>query len=87
MVMHLNTVTRGTTDLNALNGVAGSGWTLTDAQDINNLGQIVGYGYNDKWQARAFLLSPVPEPEIYAMLSAGFGLMGLVLRRRRNVKV
>jgi probable HAF family extracellular repeat protein len=71
------------TDLNALNGIAGTGWTLTDAQDINNRGQIVGYGYNSQWQTRAFLLTPVPEPEVYGMLSAGIGLMGLVLRRRK----
>lgn len=29
-------------------------------------------------------VSPVPEPESYAMLLAGFGLMGFVVRRRRQ---
>jgi hypothetical protein len=29
--------------------------------------------------------TPIPEPEIYAMLIAGFGLMGFVARRRRQV--
>lgn len=28
-------------------------------------------------------ISPVPEPETYAMLLAGLGLMGFVARRRR----
>lgn len=28
--------------------------------------------------------SPVPEPEVYAMLAAGLGLMGFVARRRRQ---
>lgn len=30
-------------------------------------------------------VTPVPEPEIYAMLAAGLGLMGFVARRRQQV--
>jgi hypothetical protein len=30
-----------------------------------------------------FVLSPVPEPETYAMLLAGLDLMGLIARRRK----
>ena len=30
------------------------------------------------------VFAPVPEPEIYVMLAAGFGLMGFVARRRRQ---
>ncbi|RPJ44675.1 MAG: PEP-CTERM sorting domain-containing protein [Betaproteobacteria bacterium] len=29
-------------------------------------------------------LAPVPEPEIYAMMAAGLGLMGFVARRRQR---
>jgi hypothetical protein len=29
-------------------------------------------------------VSPVPEPETYAMLLAGLGLMGFTVRRRRT---
>ena len=29
-------------------------------------------------------ISPVPEPEVYAMFMAGLGLMGLIARRRKN---
>ena len=29
-------------------------------------------------------LTPVPEPETYAMLAAGLGMMGMMIRRRRN---
>jgi hypothetical protein len=29
-------------------------------------------------------VTPVPEPESYAMLLAGLGLMGAVVRRRKN---
>ena len=48
------------TDMNTLIP-PGSGWELTWALDINNHGQIVGYGLvNDKF--RAFLLTPISEP-------------------------
>jgi hypothetical protein len=29
-------------------------------------------------------ITPVPEPEIYAMMAAGLGLMGFVARRRKQ---
>ncbi|HKX53004.1 MAG TPA: FxDxF family PEP-CTERM protein [Nitrosospira sp.] len=29
-------------------------------------------------------VSPVPEPETYAMLLAGLGLMGMMVRRRKE---
>lgn len=34
--------------------------------------------------AAGYVTAPVPEPETYAMLLAGLGLMGLVARRRKN---
>lgn len=33
----------------------------------------------------SFHVTPVPEPEIYAMMAAGLGLMGFVARRRKKV--
>jgi hypothetical protein len=30
------------------------------------------------------MLAPVPEPETYAMLLAGLGVMGAVVRRRKQ---
>lgn len=46
-------------DLNALIP-ADSAWTLTEAMDINNCGQIVGHGINPAGEEHAFLLTPGP---------------------------
>lgn len=68
------------------------GWTLTYAMDINDAGQIVGQAiYQD--QQHAFLLTPcescviatpVPEPETYAMMLLGLGVVGFAARRRKK---
>lgn len=47
------------------------------------------WGYNDYnvidgSVAFGITIAPVPEPEIYAMLAAGLGLMGFVARRRKQ---
>ena len=73
------------TDLNSL---VGSGWTITDASGINDLGQISAIGDKDG-QTHALRLDPdqlaaVPEPS--TLISAGTtGLMflGLAWRRRK----
>jgi probable HAF family extracellular repeat protein len=49
------------TDLNNLIP-ANPGWTLTQANAINDSGQIVGFGFNPSGQTHAFLLTPVPVP-------------------------
>jgi probable HAF family extracellular repeat protein len=67
-------------DLNDL-VVAGSGWILEAATDINEAGLLVGYGINPDGFARGFLLTPIPEPCALAVM--GLGPLGLVLRRRR----
>ncbi|SEO67390.1 DUF3466 family protein [Nitrosovibrio sp. Nv6] len=69
----------GMTDLNSLVKLE-DGIFLSDATDINDLGQIIANASN----GRAYLLSPVPEPEAYAMLLAGLGLMGFMARRKQN---
>jgi probable HAF family extracellular repeat protein len=79
------------TDLNSFldAGAISAGWVLTYARDINDNGWIVGDAYNRfTGQTHGFLLSdtapPVPEPESYAMLLAGLGLLGFAGRRREN---
>lgn len=58
-----------------------SGWVLEYAGDINDAGQILTYGYYNGG-LEYVVLTPVPEPAILAAL--GFGILPLVLRRRRR---
>jgi probable HAF family extracellular repeat protein len=92
------------TDLNTLldTTVQNAGWVLTEANDINDNGWIVGAAHNYlTGENHAFLLVPtssdpisypasiafVPEPETPALLLAGLGALGLTSRRsRRNRK-
>jgi probable HAF family extracellular repeat protein len=73
------------TDLNTVSGVAGTGWSLTDATAINDAGQIVGYGSNPQGVTSAFILTPVPEPEAYLMMGVGVCLAGVIARRRKQI--
>ncbi len=41
-------------------------------------------GYSVSAQDQLVMLAPVPEPETYAMLLAGLGVMGAVVRRRKQ---
>jgi hypothetical protein len=81
----------GLTDLNTLTNLP-VGWTLRDAVAINNRGQITGTAVNAGVNY-LFRLDPVglgsaiPEPATWAMLIAGFGLVGASLRRRRSALV
>jgi hypothetical protein len=63
-------------DLNSLVTLP-AGWTLTEAWDINNAGQIVGYASFNGLN-RAFLLTPVPEPTTVASLC----VLGMMFLRR-----
>jgi probable HAF family extracellular repeat protein len=67
-------------DLNSLIS-QDSGWVLTYASDINDLGQIVGQGLLGG-QNRAFRLDPIPEPASLSLLALG-GLV-VIWRRRAN---
>jgi probable HAF family extracellular repeat protein len=73
------------TNLSTVSGVAGTGWRLTEAAAINDAGQIVGYGNNPQGVTSAFILTPVPEPEVYLMMGAGVCLAGVIARRRKQI--
>jgi hypothetical protein len=53
-------------------------WTGPSTQSLN-----VWAGPNSTQDLGVF--APIPEPETYAMLLAGLGLMGFVARRRRRI--
>ena len=58
------------------------GWTIREAVDINDNGDILGVGCRGidcSW----VLLTAVPEPTTWGMLGAGLALTGLAARRRR----
>jgi probable HAF family extracellular repeat protein len=76
--------TAGMRPLNSLlDPVTGAGWTLLQANDINNVGQIVGYGFHNG-VVRGYLLTPVPEPSAIALLATVGAFFGLRTGRRAH---
>ena len=71
-------------DLNNRVTNMGSWQELQSAEDINNQGNIVGYGLNQQGITHAFLLTQVPEPASITLLS--LGLLGLSASKRRLKK-
>jgi probable HAF family extracellular repeat protein len=59
-----------------------NGMTLVQALDVNDLGQIVGFGVDGSGIEHAFLLTPVPEPSTLAL--CGLGALALRKWRRRK---
>ncbi|MCC7407280.1 MAG: DUF3466 family protein [Phycisphaeraceae bacterium] len=57
-------------DLNQLVALP-SGWIIESVNDINDLGQIVGYAKVNGQYSRAILLTPVPEPSVICLLVIG----------------
>ena len=73
-------------DLNDLIDPA-SGWSLSRAEGINDLGEIVGTGQING-QNHAFLLTPnaaVPEPSAVVFLISGGALLASVAMRRSRL--
>jgi len=84
------TLWKGTTAINLNNYLPSSmtqaGWVMNDATGINNNGWITGTVYNKTWdETDAFLLkvAPVPEPETWAMLLIGLGMITWAAKRKR----
>lgn len=72
------------TDLNTLIA-ANIGWTLMEAYDVNNSGQIVGWGIAANGLQRAFLLNPVASVPLPASIWLfGSVLLGFVRQRMRS---
>ena len=59
-----------------------AGWEDTGRVHVLNLVNGSGNYAQDQ-----LYIAPIPEPEIYAMLAAGLGLMGFVAARRRKQQV
>jgi len=57
---------------------------FTDLTSLTISGFVVGGTTNASWAVDNINYAPIPEPEIYAMLAAGLGLMGFVARRRKQ---
>jgi probable HAF family extracellular repeat protein len=77
----------GTTmiDLNSVldESAVSEGWRLTQATGINDQGWIVGDAI--KFGQRAgVLLIPIPEPETYALMLTGLGLIGFMVRHKKS---
>ena len=63
--------------------ILNSGWSDIRVAAINDFGQIAGTG-NHNGITRPFLLSPIPEPETYAMMLAGLSVLGFIRRRKQG---
>ena len=75
----------GTTlvDLNTLVDLSGTGFvTLNEANDINEFGEIVGFGTRSDGSVGAFALTAVPVPGAVWLFVSGLGMIGWFRRRR-----
>lgn len=61
-----------------------SGLTITPSFSLVLEGKVVGTGVIKGSYSLAVAAVPVPEPETYAMMVAGLGLLGYVASRRRG---
>jgi probable HAF family extracellular repeat protein len=72
---------QGLTNLEIETDIMNAGWSNIRVSAINDFGQIAGTGDHNGIR-RPFLLSPVPEPETYAMMLAGLSVLGFLRRRK-----
>lgn len=76
----------GLRNLNDLIDASGAGWQLTHAYEINENGQIVGFGINPDGQVHAYMLETVPEPASILMWTAIGSAMAVASRQRRRLR-
>lgn len=69
------------TDLNSLVTDLNGFSVLSSAHDVNESGQIIGYGTLENGEVAAFLLTPVPVPAAVWLFGSALGLLGWVRRR------
>ncbi len=62
--------------------VAVPGALFTNAYSVNDVGQVTGF-YAAGTTLHGFIATPVPEPAVWALMFAGFGLVGSLARRRQ----
>jgi probable HAF family extracellular repeat protein len=75
----------GMQNLNDLLDSSSNGWTILGANDINDVGQIVGLAVNPEGAYRGYLLTPVPEPNtLWSSILVGI-LCGVAARKRFRV--
>ncbi|MGH6646381.1 hypothetical protein [Aquabacterium sp.] len=73
-------------DLNDLLDPATAGeWALSSAVGINDRGIIIGYGLHNGIRS-AFMLTPVPEPQLVALLGSGLLVLALLTRRQAGAQ-
>jgi hypothetical protein len=75
----------GPRDLN-FTGTLAAGSTADAAFHLSPFDPGVGNSYTFTITQTPTVMSPVPEPETYAMLLAGLGLMGAMVRRAQSKK-
>lgn len=85
---NLPAVTFSSVSLGGLSGSIGLNNTFSflnvnaGSYDLKASGSVADGGTN--WIGAQYTVTPVPEPETYAMLLAGLGLMGAIARRRNK---
>jgi hypothetical protein len=82
----LSSDAQGLAWVNEANTAVSSGaWSgLGDVRVLNLMRQDSSGNFTVRAQDQLYMATPVPEPQTYAMLLAGLGLMGFIARRRRQ---
>jgi probable HAF family extracellular repeat protein len=76
----------GMRDLKSLTDSSANHWSLGQAMYINNLGQIVGVGSDPSGFNEAYLLTPLPEPTSFCLITiGGLALGGAAFRRQLRI--